>query len=70
MPRVVCELSREQFEAALNLAKHLRQERAAGREIDVTRIRRVLVVEEDSAAGSRRFDILTEQAERRGAQGD
>jgi len=38
-----CELSREQLEAALNFIRHIQDERTIGREIDITRLRRVVV---------------------------
>ncbi|NLN78109.1 MAG: hypothetical protein GX141_04250 [Armatimonadetes bacterium] len=38
-----CELSREQLEAALNFIRHVQDEKAKGRDIDLGGLRRVVV---------------------------
>lgn len=52
-----CELSREQLEAALNFIRHVQDERANGREIDVARLRRVVVHRHPSERGNVQFEV-------------
>ena len=43
-----CEFTKEQLEAALNFIRHIQDERAEGRDIDITRLRRVTVFRDNS----------------------
>ena len=55
-----CELSKEQFEAALNFLRHVQAEREGGREIDLSRLHRIIVRRDPNNRSKVEFEVELE----------
>jgi len=59
--QVYCELTREQIEAALNFVKYVNEQRGRGGELDVSRLRRVIVLRDPQSRGRVAYRVELDQ---------